>query len=1242
MASELKIVISANASEATAELQKLQQQTDAFSTKSLAQLKTQLKNTQNDYLTGKASIESYERAQAQLTNAFSRVNNALLLGGNEAKAFNKIIKNSSDMIQYLNAYTRDSAYAESFEKAKAAAEEQAKAVQALIDKQKKLDEEARKTAQAEAEKKQQNFAVNKATAMGDTSALLQIDYNNLNKQLEEVLLREGKVTEEAKKLGSQMVKLKEQMDKAAKTDLATRMKNLAASFISAQAAVFLIQKAITVLKKVFTETAEAASHAEETANLFNTTFQNIQGTANKTANQLSSSLGLATSSAQEMLGLFGDLAMGYGQTQSAALEFADAAVKTGLDIISFKNLTGDTTEILQSMASGLAGNFENFRKWGIIVTQSEIKTRLAKKGLDKLTGSAYQYAKVQETLAIVQEKSKNATGDMAKTLESTENINRRLKEANKELMESIGSGVNEFLNPLKKMWLDIADQINKANKAQKEYAKGSKDINVYDINNNKKDAKVFKKDVTQTIQQASADRPLDLTSDYIVEQLKPLMTIYSASVEDMSDIIKKQAVSLGLNFEEIIQGLQEYKSQLDSEIESLKNLEIRTSTIEDLSSATQNFIDELNSIQGVSTNAKALTPSSGAWAESEAGVKGFQTVLSREMNDAIRDAIRSINSEDWSSFVDPTKLALNEVSESDGLTSKLEQVAKVYELVYNEHLKDGELTKDELKDLEKIAEVYKNVNARQSQLTAINTATSSFSSTSKSMAADTATLDMSDLDKSLYSLKSQFDSLYPSLDANTEEAKKLKTAYDDAIKNTTAYYEALEKKSALEEVTQKIKDISSQSEAMAENLATLDMSDLDKSLYSLKSQFDSLYPSLDANTEEAKKLKKAYDDAVKNTKAYYKALERESLITGVKERKEDYQESYRSAVDELFHSIKYYEMDDRDIALYKVRIDYFGKERDVLSGLVNDYYDLVDAEKSQQEQLDMLNTVYGSLGEFGQVMSLISGASGDWVSLVMNLASQLDVVQPLLSVITDEILPVLNAFLEPLLPAIEVLADLLMTLLNSVLIPFFPVLKMIAWVATFCMYSVKIAFEFIQDVIKRVCGVISLWVLNLWNGIVRTLKKINIFGWKPFSGMKEANTSEVQKMANTDVFGNLNKNTEEMNQKLADIAGMTMDIKDNTDSKNNEQLKAYNELFHSGILSESEYLARVSALNGKNYDNVHSYEGADYYRGAGGNTNVSYGGVSISINGGNYDAKELAKEVAKVLQQQTRAGSAAY
>ena len=1166
MANELKIVISANASEATAELQKLQQQTDAFTTKSLAQLKTQLKNTQNDYIAGKASIESYEKAQAQLTNAFSRVNNALLLGGNEAKAFNKIIKNSSDMIQYLNAYTRDSAYAENFEKAKAAAEEQAKAVQALIDKQKKLDEEARKTAQAEAEKKQQNFAVNKATAMGDTSALLQIDYNNLNKQLEEVLLREGKVTEEAKKLGSQMVKLKEQMDKAAKTDLATRMKNLAASFISAQAAVFLVLKAIQILKKVFTEAAEAASHAEETANLFNTTFQNIQGTANKTANQLSSSLGLATSSAQEMLGLFGDLAMGYGQTQSAALEFADAAVKTGLDIISFKNLTGDTTEILQSMASGLAGNFENFRKWGIIVTQSEIKTRLAKKGLDKLTGSAYQYAKVQETLAIVQEKSKNATGDMAKTLESTENINRRLKEANKELMESIGSGVNEFLNPLKKMWLDIADQINKANKAQKEYAKGTKDINVYDINNNQKDAESFKKSIklgadTRIFGYASVSNNKDALPSFI-ENAEKQMVKFGATAEETIAIIKDNVT---LNWtgqlEEVTKALTEFEDSLYATIKAEKDLEARTSTIEDLSSALQSFIDELNGIQGISTDVKALTPSSGAWAESDTGVKGFQAVLSREMKDAISDAIGSIKAEDWSSFVDPIKLALDEVSESDGLTSKLEKVAKVYELVYNEHLKDGKLTKDELKDLEKIAEVYKSVNARQSQLTAINTATSSFSSTSKSMAENLATLNMSDLDESLYSLKSQFDSLYPSLDANTEEAKKLKAAYDDAIKNTTAYYTALEKQSA---------------------------------------------------EAEAKKSK------------------------------ESYQSSFRSEMGNWIQATNTYGMDDRNAALYKMQIEYQGKERTALTAQINAYYDLIDAEQAQQAQLDMLNTVYGSLGEFGQVMSLISGAGGDWLSLVMNLVSQLDVVQPLLSIITDEILPVLNAFLEPLMPLIEVLSDLLMTLLNSVLIPFFPILKMIAWVATFCMYSVKIAFEFIQDIIKKVCGTISLWVLNLYNGIVRTLKKISIFGWKPFGGMQEANTSKVEEMAGTDVFGNLNRNTEEMNQKLADIASMTMDIKDNTDNKNSEQLKAYNELLHNGILSQSEYFAMVSALNGKNYDNVHSYESADYYRGAGGSTNVSYGGITISVNGGNFDTKELAKELAKVLQQQSRAGSAAY
>ena len=457
--------------------------------------------------------------------------------------------------------------------------------------------------------------------------------------------------------------------------------------------------------------------------------------------------------------------------------------------------------------------------------------------------------------------------------------------------------------------------------------------------------------------------------------------------------------------------------------------------------------------------------------------------------------------------------------------------------------------------------MYKNVNARQSQLTAINTATSSFSSTSKSMAANTATLNMSDLDESLYSLKSQFDSLYPSLDANTEEAKKLKAAYDDAIKNTTAYYTALEKQSA---------------------------------------------------EAEAKKSK------------------------------ESYQSSFRSEMGNWIQSTNTFGMDERNAALYKMQIEYQGKERTALAAQINAYYDLVDAEKAQQEQLDMLNSIYGSLGEFGQVMSLISGAGGDWISLVMNLVSQLDVVQPLLSVITDDILPVLNAFLQPFLPLVQVIGSILTTIVDTVLRPLFPILKGIAKISVTCWYAVKIAFDFIRDTIKVVCGSIQLFVLNLYNGIVRTLKGISIFGWHPFGWMSEANTSQAEDWAKTDVLGNMNQNIAEMKDSLASIDSMTMDIKDNTDSKNNEQLKAYNELFHSGILSESEYLARVSALNGKNYDNVHSYKGADYYRGAGGNTNVSYGGVSISINGGNYDAKELAREVAKVLQQQTRAGSAAY
>lgn len=1210
MANELKIKIVGDASGASKELEKLSKSAD-YSKKTISQLQTEVKNLNYDVKAGTGSYDNLIKAQNQLANAVARSANAAVLQDSSLKGLQKAYDEISRALKYVQTYAKDSGAADMLQKMADEAKlniKNEKEFIALLERENKLREEAnrlglqsqtdeareaynsvqeeikqkerlveaeklarqtqteearkayqaiieenRKAVEAEKASANANLRKNRATVLGDNSELNRIEYEKLNDELNKILLSEGKVTEQSMKLGKQMQVLKAEMDKAAKTDLATRMKNLVTSFVSAQAVVWGIRTAFNKLKQTLTEAAEAASYAEETANLFNTTFGNIQGTANSVANSLSSSLGMATSSVQEMVGLFGDLAMGYGQTQSAALEFAESAVKTGLDIISFKNIAGDTTEILQAMASGLAGNFENFRKWGIIVTQAEIKTRLEKKGLDKLTGSALQYAKVQEALAVVQEKSKNATGDMEKTLDSTENITRRLKEANKELLENMGSGINDVLNPIRKMWISIATEINKATKAQREYAKGSTDINVYDIAGSEKDRKTFNKEVNRALDWQYASDQYD-TAD-IINQLKAVMTMFNADMSDFNQAITQtnifgKEVQRDVNAE-VLESIQKYVEEIAKNNEETRQAEKRTAGLENNLSSARSFMDELAGIQGVSISSKLSSFDIGRWSGSDSKQTAGNAIIGKAMKDSISEAIKSLGNADWSAFVEPIKLALEDATEDDGLKAKLDSIASVYELIYNEHLKDGELTEKEKKDLETIAKLYKSINQQAETKKLVASAVTSFGSSSSSMAANTAQLGMSDEGKALYALKAQFDELSAKIKDDSDAMQKLTSAYDDAVAKTKEYYQALE--------VQNLKE------------------------------------------EEAKKLK-----------------------------------DFQTETDNWTQKIDTYEMDERAIALYEAKNKYQAEELTTISALINEYYNLVDAEEAQVEAMNKQQIILAGLGDTGAMIE--AAMTGDWLSMVMDIVSQLDALEPLLSVISETILPVLNAFLEPMTPLLEVISNIIQTFMVTTLIPLFPILKEIMKIAIMVISILDIAFGFVSDIIKKIVGTIEYGVLTVYNWIVNTLKSINIFGWRPFGWMSTADTSQAEEWMSTDVFGNAERKWDQMNEHLASIDKMSMEIADNTNSDDG-QLKAYRELYNNGILTASEYRARLASLKGTNYDNTRIIEGASYYTGAKGATYIDNGNVNIVINGSNLSETELEEAIVRALKSRQRAGA---
>lgn len=1156
---ELKIIISGDASGATKALDDVKESSD-YTYKSISKLVADLKKADKSFQDGKIGADGLEKAQKQLANAFERFSNAALTDKDALKAYNDILNKSDYIIQSILANTKTADLAKPFLEAKAQAEQYKKTLEEI---------------QAQ---NANTLKRNKATVLGDTGTLARMDYNELDAQLTKVLEREGKVTAESEALAKKMNKLRLEMEKTGKTDLATRMKNLAASFMSAQLAVWAIQKGLYSLKKVFIDSAEAASKAEETANLFNTTFSNIQTTANNTASALSSSLGIATSSAQQMIGLFGDLAMGYGQTQSAALAFANQAVKTGLDIISFKNLTGDTTELLQSMASGLAGNFENFRKWGIIVTQTEIKQRLAQKGLDKLTGSAYQYAKVQETLAIVQEKSKNATGDMEKTLNSTENITRRLGEANKELLESMGASVNEVLNPIKLLWLDIATSINKANKAQKEYAAGSKNIKVYDIANNGKDAKSFERSIAQggTIMYGTSGRTsLDNNSssmDFFIANAKEQMVKYNATLDQTLDVIKDNvSFKWAGQFERIESELRAFANSLEKDVKAMEALETRKSGLESTASAGQNFIDSLAGITGVKTTADASSYNSDAWAHSDKTLAIAVNGVNTQIQQAINDAIASIDSSSWQEFVDPIKLALDEVTEDKGLESKLETIAQIYELIYNESLKNGELTEKEKENLEKVAKAYKDIKDYQT-------------------------------------------------------AKAATQANNDKVANAFAFLD------------QKIADCS-----ISALQLRLRMSDTDIEMQEFDDSFQDMLDSMSLTEEQSKLMTDKFLAARDAMDEMNKALEEQTK----REEEAARAKSAQSDIESLQDQFNTYGMNSYDQQRYNIQKGvsngtYTSDEANQMYSIISSLQGLDESAASAEALNSTLGSMFGEAFEGMQALQgLMSGMfNSSLLGILIDLVTQTEACQELMTILSDSVLPALNAFLEPLLPIIEQLSDILQYIAQSVLMPYFPIFKLIAEAATLAMGTVKIAVGAISDSMKWLVGNIASFFLSIYNWIVCKLRSINLFGWRPFGGISYADEDWANEWKGTDVMGNIQKNTQDMLDKLEEIHDMTMDIESNTDDSTDSS--AYDEMYKKGLLTYSEYTALLASLNGKNYDNVYTLNGADYYRGSGNVTNVSYGNVVIKIEGSNMSAEDIAKAVQKQLESEKRAGANKY
>lgn len=207
---------------------------------------------------------------------------------------------------------------------------------------------------------------------------------------------------------------------------------------------------------------KAAMNAEELQSAFNVTFGSMSNSMNKWAESSGNAMGRSTREMQQAANTFGIFFNQAANPKKAAVmsqKFSELAQ----DLSSFYNT--DTQTAIDKLRSGLSGESEPLRDFGVFMTEAAVKAKAMKLGLAGAGNELTEQEKIMARYAIILDNTKNAQGDVARTSNSTANKLRAQRAAWEELQITVGSKLLPALTPLIGRLANLIDKFNTASPA---------------------------------------------------------------------------------------------------------------------------------------------------------------------------------------------------------------------------------------------------------------------------------------------------------------------------------------------------------------------------------------------------------------------------------------------------------------------------------------------------------------------------------------------------------------------------------------------------------------------------------------------------------------------------------------------------------------------------------------------------------------------------------------------------------
>jgi hypothetical protein len=201
------------------------------------------------------------------------------------------------------------------------------------------------------------------------------------------------------------------------------------------------------------ESVKAASDLNETINKTKEVFGDATNSVVKDAEVMARKFGVPKTEFLDAASSIGLIATASGKTKSEAAELGSTLAKIAGDASSFYNVP--LTDALAAIRSGLVGEAEPLRRFGVLLSDNAVKAQAAKLGIAKFGAELTEGQKVQARYSLILKGMATAQGDLARTADGAAN---RMREIGGRIVNAMA----DLGNTLQPVFNAVLGEVNKA------------------------------------------------------------------------------------------------------------------------------------------------------------------------------------------------------------------------------------------------------------------------------------------------------------------------------------------------------------------------------------------------------------------------------------------------------------------------------------------------------------------------------------------------------------------------------------------------------------------------------------------------------------------------------------------------------------------------------------------------------------------------------------------------------------